>query len=259
MSLLARILESKRTELPALRRRALPPPPPARPVRLRRTPGTGLRLIAEFKRRSPSAGVLSSALDVAQRAQAYERAGAAMMSVLCDGPFFGGAYEDLARAREACALPLLCKEFVIDEAQLDAARAHGADAVLLIARCLSPERLEQLCAAARERQLAALVEVHGSAEAQRAAELGAALVGVNARNLDTLEMDLEEAVRALALLPPAATRLHLSGLKQPTDVRRVLASGADGALIGEVLMRRDDPEPLLRELVTAAGAAAAGP
>ena len=140
---------------------------------------------------------------------------------------------------------------MIEEAQLDAARAFGADAVLVIVRCLPPGKLAPMIAAARARQLVPLVEVVTEDEAARALDAGADLVGVNARDLDTLEMDGERAARVLATLPAAVTRVHLSGIAAPADVTRVAASPADAALVGETLMRQDDPEPLLRELVAA--------
>jgi len=220
-------------------------------VDLSRAAGQPLRLIAEIKRRSPSAGALSTRLSVGERAAAYERAGARMVSVLCDRQFFAGAYGHLAEVRAACALPVLCKEFVIDEVQLDAARAFGADAVLVIVRCLPPAELAPMIAAARERQLVPLVEAVTEDESARALDAGADLVGVNARDLDTLEMDAERAARVLAALPAAVTRVRLSGIAAPADVARVAASPADAALVGETLMRQDDPEALLRELVAA--------
>jgi indole-3-glycerol phosphate synthase len=209
-------------------------------------------LIAEIKRRSPSAGQLSTALSVAERARAYERAGASMLSVLCDSHFFDGDYQHLQEARAATSLPLLCKEFVIDEAQLAAARAFGADAVLLIVRCLTPERTRQLVAAARAQELVPFVEVATEAELATALDAGADLIGVNARDLDTLVMDAERAARVLAAIPSSMTRVHLSGLSRPADVQRVRESGADAALVGEALMRESDPEPLLTELAHAA-------
>jgi indole-3-glycerol phosphate synthase len=249
--LLARILAKKQQELPALRALKLPAPPARRPFSLRRERGA-LRLIGEIKFRSPSAGPLSTALSVAQRAAAYERGGASMVSVLCDASFFDGAFLHLAEARAACELPLLCKEFVIDESQLDAARAYGADAVLLIVRCLSSARLTALTRAARERELEPFVEVVTGDEASRAVQAGATLIGVNARDLDTLEMDPQHAARLLAELPEGATRVHLSGIAGPDDVRGVAASPADAALIGEALMREAEPEARLRSLLLAA-------
>ena len=248
--LLARILDQKQAELPALRALKLPVPPGPRAFSLRRA--GSLKLIGEIKFRSPSAGALSTALSVSERARAYQRAGASMISVLCDTSFFDGAFAHLAEAREACDLPLLCKEFVIDESQLDAAVAYGADAVLLIVRCLTEPRLATLTRAARERKLEPFVEVVSDEEAKMAVDAGARLIGVNARDLDTLVMDGPRAARILSKLPESVTRVHLSGIARPEDVQRVPASLADAALIGETLMREDQPEARLRALVAAA-------
>jgi indole-3-glycerol phosphate synthase len=253
MGKLAEILAQKTSELPALRARALPAPPARRPLALGRADNAGrLSLITEIKRRSPSAGKLSTALSVAERARAYERAGAAMLSVLCDAHFFDGDYQHLVEARAATELPLLCKEFVIDESQLDAARAFGADAVLLIVRCLTPARTAELVAGARARQLVPFVEVMTEDELKVALDSGADLIGVNARDLDTLVMDAERAERVLAAIPAPLVRVRLSGLAKPEDVTRIRQSGADAALVGEALMRADDPEPLLSALAAAA-------
>lgn len=249
--LLARILAKKQAELPALRALKLPAPPSPREFCLRRADGP-LKLITEIKFRSPSAGALSTVLSVTERARAYQRAGASMISVLCDASFFDGAFSHLAEARAACELPLLCKEFVIDESQLDAAVAYGADAVLLIARCLSEERLHELTRAARARKLEPFVEVVSSEESKLAVAVGATLIGVNARDLDTLVMDAARAARLLAELPESVTRVHLSGIARPEDVQRVKSSPADAALLGEALMREAQPEARLRELVAAA-------
>jgi indole-3-glycerol phosphate synthase len=251
--LLARILAKKRDELPALRALRLPAPPTRRAFCLRRTEGR-IQLICEIKFRSPSAGALSTALSVTERARAYERAGASMISVLCDSSFFDGSFEHLSEARAACELPLLCKEFVIDECQLDAAAAYGADAVLLIARCVDGKRLSELTQAARARNLEPFVEVVSDEESELAVAVGATLVGVNARDLDTLAMDAASAARMLAKLPRAVTRVHLSGIAKPEDVRRVAESPADAALIGEALMREAEPQARLRSLVAAARA-----
>ncbi len=250
--MLDRILSVKRAEVAELHSRRLPSPPAERrAVDLSRAAGQPLRLIAEIKRRSPSAGPLSTVLGVGDRARVYAQGGARMLSVLSDREFFDGAWEHLAEARAACELPILCKEFVIDEAQLDAARAYGADAILLIVRCVPPEKLALLIEAARVRTLVPLVEVVTEQEAALALEAGADLVGVNARDLDTLQMDAARAARVLDSLPDAVTRVHLSGIATAEDVKRVAASGVDAALVGETLMRQDNPEPLLRELVAA--------
>lgn len=245
MSLLDRIVDQKRQDVAELRRVRLPAPPALVPMRLARGQKDPMRLICEFKRRSPSAGELSAALTVEERARAYEECGATMMSVLCDSTFFGGGFEDLQRARGACSLPLLAKEFVIDELQLDAARAYGASAALLIVRCLSDARLRELIAACHERGLEPFVEVVSAEESERALAAGATLIGVNARDLDTLQMDGQKAQQLLEALPRSTTRAHFSGVKSPEMVREISRTGVDAALIGEALMRADDPRPLL--------------
>jgi indole-3-glycerol phosphate synthase len=252
MGVLDRILTQKRGELRQLRSRKLPEAPPLRRLNLARGSDDPIRILAEIKRRSPSAGLLNAVLSIEQRAAAYQRAGAALVSVLCDHHFFDGSYEHLMRARAGCELPLLCKEFIIDECQLDLARAWGAEAALLIVRCLDQNALNRLISAARERELLPLVEVMTQEEATRAIDAGAEVIGVNARDLDTLEMDRARAERVLLGLPKHLIKLHLSGVSCPDDVARLRSSGADGALVGEVLMRQDDPEPLLRSLVAAA-------
>ena len=252
MGVLDSILDAKRSFVRELAARPLPSPPPLRSVSLKRAPHGELRLIAEIKRRSPSAGALSTKLSVEERAAAYERAGAQMVSVLTDTPFFDGAYEHLTRARAACTLPLLCKDFVIDERQLDAARAYGADAVLLIVRCVDSATLGRLHRAALERGLVPFVEVANEEETRAAVDVGAQLVGVNARDLDTLKMDAARAARVLALLPSHIARVHLSGLGSADAVGAIAASNVDAALIGEALMRVDDPGPLLSAMVAEA-------
>lgn len=252
MTFLDEILAQKRSELPQLSRLTTGGTFAPRPVDLRRGPGQPLRLLTEFKRRSPSAGTFSSALSLPDRLHAYETGGAAMISVLCDEKYFGGSYRDLLLARQTCSVPLLCKEFIIDERQLDAARAHGADAALLIVRCLSPARLTELIRECVARGLSALVEVQTVEEAAVAVDSGATLVGVNARDLSTLAMDAKQASSVLHNLPSGVTRLHLSGLSNAAAVRAVAEGAADGALIGEALMRLDDPRPLLAAYMSAA-------
>lgn len=252
MSLLADIVSQKRRELAELRARRLPAPPAVVPVDLRRPRGQRLRLICEIKRRSPSAGELSQVLGVAERARKYEAAGADMISVLCDGRFFGGSYDDLAAARAATKLPLLCKEFILDECQLDAARAYGASAALLIVRCMTLEELARLIRAAEDRGLLPLVEVTDEVEAQGARDAGARCFGVNARDLDSLQMDASRAARVLNTLAGSDLRCHFSGLKSPDAVRNVARGDADAALIGEALMRETDPTDLLKSFAQAA-------
>ncbi len=257
---LADILAKKRAEIPALRARLAARTEALRATRdvlalLARPPGAPLRLLAEHKRRSPSAGVLSTVLSPAARACLYAEAGAAMVSVLTDAGFFDGSWEHVVQARAALgeATPILAKEFVLDEIQIDAARAFGADTVLLIARIVDAEALARLVDHARKRGMEPLVEVATDHELESALAARAKLIGVNARDLDTLAMDREKAARVLANIPEDCVALHLSGLKTPEDVRAVATTRADGALVGEVLMRQDDPRPLLEAMARAAG------
>ncbi len=250
---LGRILERKRQEVANLRASPPPAPGPApRTLGLRRE-GRGLGLICEIKRRSPSAGDLDQTLSVVERAQSYAQSGADMLSVLTDEHFFGGSFVHIEQLRAANnPLPILCKEFIIDEIQLDHARHVGADAVLLIVRCLG-ERTAELLAGAKARGLAALVEIVDHAECRIALDAGAELVGVNSRDLDSLEIDVDRAASVLASLPPHIIAAQLSGLRTPDDVRRVAQGRADAALIGETLMRQRDPSALLSSLRAAAG------
>jgi indole-3-glycerol phosphate synthase len=258
VSRLAEIVEAKRRAVDALG--------PRRPDRTTRTPidvvaalhraGAGLRLIAEVKLRSPSAGPLSRALTPADRALAYVEAGASMVSVLCDAPYFDGSWDDLAAARARLdaagrSVPLLAKDFVIDERQIAEARDRGGDAVLLIARIVSAARLAALAQAARREGLEPFVEVVDERELDAAVAIDARVIGVNARDLDTLQIDVAQATRVLAAIPSGVVAVHLSGLRQAADVAHLAGGRADAALIGEVLMRRDDPKPL-RAMVDAA-------
>lgn len=216
-----------------------------------------LRLVTEIKRRSPSAGPLSTALSVAARALAYARSGASMISVLCDAHFFDGGWAHVVEARRALedaglAVPILAKEFILDERQLEEAAACGADAALLIARIVDHDQLGRLVRRARMLGLEPLVEVVTEDELSAAIDADAKVIGVNTRDLDTLAMDAGRAARVLAAIPGDRISVHLSGLKSPDDVRAVARSDVDAALIGEALMREDDPSSLLRAMVLGA-------
>ena len=227
---------------------------------LRRAAGEPLRLIAEIKFRSPSAGALSRTLGAGERARVYERGGASMISVLTDRTWFDGSFDDLAVARAQVSIPVLCKDFVIDLAQIDRAWAAGADAVLLIVRCLRQAGLvPRLVEGARSRGIEPFVEVVDEHELEVALAAGARVIGVNARDLDTLEVDAARAKRVLAGIPASTVAVHLSGLRSAADAAVIAASRADAALIGEALMRRDDPLPLLDELVGGARGTGAPP
>jgi indole-3-glycerol phosphate synthase len=263
-NVLAEIVAAKQREVHGLKHRTCYTRIPDGPRKnvataLRRDVGEPLRLIAENKRKSPSAGALSTVLSTGERAVRYAASGAAMVSVLCDEAFFGGSWHDVFEARCALvaaghAIPVLAKEFVIDERQLREASACGADAVLLIARILDHERLRDLSAQAESLGLETVVEVVTEDELAWAIAAGAKIIGVNARDLDTLVIDAERAARVLAAIPEGCISLYLSGLKAPDDVRRIAATTAHAALVGETLMREDDPRALLEAMVEAAAA-----
>jgi indole-3-glycerol phosphate synthase len=213
----------------------------------------GVNIIAEFKRRSPSAGTIRndlSAIDVATR---YERGGACAISVLTDEHYFGGSILDLAAIRASTALPLLRKDFIIDEIQIYEAAAVGADAVLLIAAALDDGALAKLRATAEdELGLDAVVEVHTSEEMHRAVGMGARIIGVNNRDLRTFRTSLETSERLIAEAPRDRILVSESGLQNPNSLRHLQALGFRGFLIGEALMRAPDPEAALRDFIIGA-------
>jgi indole-3-glycerol phosphate synthase len=211
-----------------------------------------VNIIAECKRRSPSRGVLRAAYDPVALATGYERAGAAALSILTEPTFFDGALEHLVAVRDAVGLPLLRKDFIVDSYQLLEARASGADAVLLIVAALSDRELRTLLSAARAIGLAALVEVHEEAEIERALEAGADIIGVNNRNLRTLEVNVNISELAAARIPGTVVAVSESGLKTPDDVARLQALGYRAFLIGERLMTAADPAAALSDLLAVA-------
>ena len=220
---------------------------------LRRSPGELPRVIAEVKLRSPSAGVLRvrSTGEVERVARAYERGGAAVVSVLADGPGFGGSPLDVRRVAEAVSLPVLFKEFVLDPIQVELARACGASLVLLLVRVLPAGALGELVHAVREAGMEPVVEAADDSELDRAIESGAAVVGVNARDLRTFRVDPEAARSILARAPDDRVAVFMSGVHDAAGLRRVAEGRADAALIGEALMRATDPAEKLREMLDA--------
>jgi indole-3-glycerol phosphate synthase len=205
-------------------------------------------VIAEVKRRSPSAGSIREDLDPGQRAALYAAHGAAAISVLTDGPYFGGSVEDLRAAAEQCSLPVLRKDFILDEVQILEARAAGASAVLLIVRALGKARLASLLRYAAELGLEALVEVHTATELDTALDTGAEIVGVNSRDLDTFRIDTGDAWKLLGRIPSDRIAVAESGILGQSDVLRVAQAGADAVLIGTALSAAEVPEQLLRQL-----------
>jgi indole-3-glycerol phosphate synthase len=211
----------------------------------------GVSVIAEVKRKSPSGGELRKGASAADLASLYAANGAAALSVLTDFRYFGGTNEDLVSAREAAGLPALRKDFVVDAYQVYEARAIGADAVLLIVRALEQPVLESLLKLAHSLGLDALVEAHSEDEVRRALDSGADLVGVNQRDLDRLVTDHTLAVRLRPMIPSTVTFVAESGIHGPEQMRELAAVGADAVLIGEGLLRYEDPGARLRELVEA--------
>ena len=226
--------------LEALVEQAAPLPAP-RPFAAALTADGGIAVIAEVKRRSPSRGPLALDLDPGSLARSYQCGGAACLSVLTDERWFGGSAGDLVAAREACHLPVLRKDFTVDERDVADARLMGADAVLLIAAVLDDDLLGRCLRLAGELGLDALVEVHDADELARAAALGATLIGVNQRNLQTFEIDRTLALRLRERMPSGAVTVAESGVRGAEDAVALAAAGYDAVLVGETLVTSDDP------------------
>jgi indole-3-glycerol phosphate synthase len=209
----------------------------------------GLSLIAEFKRRSPSAGALApESLEVGTQVQAYERGGAAALSVLTDEPHFGGSLADLRAARSAGDLPIIRKDFIVDPYQLYEAAVNGADAVLLIVAALSDRDLRALREEARSIDLDCLVEVHDAEELERALEAGAEVIGINNRNLDDMSVDIATTFELMPDVPAGKTVVAESGISGREELEELDRVGVDAVLIGGALMAAADPEAKVREL-----------
>jgi indole-3-glycerol phosphate synthase len=258
VSVLDQILASKRDEVTVLHRpqtrdllraQALEQPPARDLHAALRRPDGHLAVIAEIKRRSPSKGDLAPDLDPAVTAKEYARGGAAALSVLTDRRWFGGAVEDLQAARAAVDLPVLRKDFVIDEVQVYETRAIGADAMLLILAAVPDDALARdLQELAWSLGLAVLVEAHTAAEAERGIALGARILGVNARDLGTFAEDLAGAAAVAARIPPDTIAVAESAIRSPEDAATMAQAGFDAVLVGEALVRADDPAALAAAL-----------
>jgi len=220
--------------------------PPRDPMPRLRAPGSSV--IAEVKRRSPSKGDLAAIPDPAELAGRYAAGGAAAISVLTEERRFGGSLDDLRAVRAAVDVPLLRKDFIVEPYQVLEARVAGADLVLLIVAALDDDTLRRLHDQARELEMAVLVEVHDETETMRAVELGAELVGVNARNLKTLEIDQDVFGRLAPLVPDDRVKVAESGIFGPVDVKRYVAEGANAVLVGEALVKDGDPEGAVRAM-----------
>lgn len=231
----------REAELRAARRRGF------RAALSARTPA----IIAEIKKASPSKGVLSADFDPARIAAMYERGGASALSVLTDESFFQGSLADLQAARASVSLPVLRKDFTISPAQILQAAAHGADAILLIAAILSERELRDFRETAARYGMDALVEAHNEREVESALASGAEIVGVNNRDLTTFEVTLETSLRLAELMPDGVLRVSESGIHTPQDIARLRAAGYSAFLVGERLMKADDPAAALRQLAAA--------
>jgi indole-3-glycerol phosphate synthase len=228
-----------------LERRAAAAPP----VRLFQQPTGEVGLIAEVKRRSPSQGAIRTDLDPVEHARAYVRGGAVAVSVLTDEAHFGGSLQDLERVAAAVPVPVLRKDFILDELQIVEARAAGASAVLLIVRALTPKRLQALARAADKWKLQTLIEVHTADELDSALAAGPGAVGVNARDLSTFEVDLRQAEAVIRKVPRNIAVVAESGVETRADVERLAAAGADYVLVGTSVARQKDPAKAVRALV----------
>ena len=253
MNVLDRILEVKRREIAQAKAR-LPAPKGQGPVRdfvaalQKRRPA----VIAEIKKASPSRGVLRADFDPAAIARSYEKGGAACMSVLTDKEFFHGDAAYLKQARDACTLPALRKDFIIDPWQVHESRALGADCILLIAACLSRGEMLELEQLAHSLGMAVLVEIHDGEELEEAATLKTPLLGINNRNLKTFETKLETTIGLLPRIPEGKIVVTESGILAPADVAKMRGHGVETFLVGEAFMRAVDPGEALRALFFAA-------
>lgn len=253
---LERILAVKRQEVEALRARNSGVPErtasPCRGFAHTICNSQGLAVVAEVKKASPSKGLIQPLFDPVATATSYETAGAACVSVLTDETFFQGQINDLKAVRSAVSRPVLRKDFIIDEIQIDEAWSNGADAVLLICAALSAPRLRQLSQYARNQGLDVLIEIHQESELEAAVAADPSVIGVNNRNLTTFEVHLETSEKLIPLVPRGLPVLAESGIRGPYDAERMAACGADGILVGESLMRNTTHEAagvLLRQLM----------
>lgn len=256
---LASILEYKRTEVTELASRysradleamanEAPPPRPFEAALLERAAKDHNALICEVKRKSPSAGQISQAPEPADFAKAYETGGAACISVLTDGPSFGGSPEDLKAVHAGVNIPILRKDFMIDPLQIVESRAMGADAILVIMAAVSDTLARELSDTATTLGMAVLVESHTEAELERALKLSSPLMGVNNRDLHTFTTDLGTTERLSSLVPPERLLIAESGISTTADVTRLRQARARSFLIGEAAMRADDPAKFIESL-----------
>ena len=237
------------TGLAELERQAAAHQPRGFAANLRRVASTMPAIIAELKRASPSKGVLREDYRPVPIARSYAQHGAAAISVLTDAPFFGGSLEDLAQVSEAVQIPVLRKDFIVDEFQILEARAAGADAILLIVAAHPDDDLRKLAGFAQRTGLDVLCEAHDTDELKRSVDLGFVVIGVNTRDLKTLQVHAQRHEELVRWLPEHVIRVAESGIGGPADVERLLAAGYNAFLVGEALMRQPDPAAMLTQLI----------
>jgi len=250
------ILDHKQSEVENLKKRGLPRMavdglPSLRDFKAAISRPDKIRLIAEIKFASPSAGVIRDRMDPCAIGRAYEDAGAAAISLLTDNRFFGGSLEELPRLKRAVSLPILRKDFIIDAIQVRESLLHGADAILLIARILSRERLKDLLALSKELTLTPLTEVHDLYDLEKAVDCGAEIIGINNRNLDTFEVNLRTTLDLAPRVPENCIIVSESGISHPEDIRRLKKSGIRAVLVGTSIMKSMDMGRKIKELVEA--------
>jgi indole-3-glycerol phosphate synthase len=236
-------------DLSLMERKAAAHEPRGFEAALRRAASSGPAVIAELKKASPSRGLIRAEFHPAALAKSLEAAGATALSVLTDGEFFQGSLDDLTRASEAVTIPCLRKDFILDPFQILEARAAGADAILLIVAALEDEDLKALYTEARRVGLDVLCEVHDRAEVDRAAQLGCTVIGVNSRNLHTMQVEPQTQLDLAQWLPSNAVHVAESGIRSAADVARLQEAGYDAFLVGESLMRQPDPAAALATLL----------
>jgi indole-3-glycerol phosphate synthase len=242
-TILDRIIQEKRKEVQKIQEENLKniPSKPKRSLIKKLQKAEEILIISEFKRASPSKGIINDGVEPAEQAVQYEHAGASAISVLTDSTFFKGSFSDLRAVREVVNLPILCKDFMIDSSQIDMAANNGADIILLIVAALDETTLTNLYQYARGLELEVLVEVHNQAELETALKLGAQLIGVNNRDLKTFNVSLETTeTLAKSVKDAGAFLISESGIHKREDVERVRNAGANGILVGEALMKSPD-------------------
>ena len=252
---LKEILEQKHKEVDILRREGLPEidfdVPPVRDFKKAISAQGRINLISEIKFASPSAGTIREECDPVEIGVAYEKAGASAISFLTDRVFFNGEIKNLPIVKKAVAIPVLRKDFIIDEIQVREAVIYGADAVLLIARILAESQLKDLIALCSEAGLSALTEVHDKIDLDMAVECGADIIGINNRDLDTFHVDISRTGELAGHVPGSCVLVSESGISTPEDIKNFKEKGINSVLVGSALMASGDPESKVRELVEA--------